>query len=866
MALVCAVAVNARAAEGSQYSSIGQYGQAARFGGFDTDAYDNETYDGVLTSGLFLNPVGFAVDTQDTTPGGDGTAIYVLDRVSDYAAYAGGSGTEWRLQKLSDKGVVLGSTEFYLPTSGTSALGVNDPTGVEGLAIDDAGGRIYTLLYGTTGSGNAATPYAEEIIGWSTAPVSGKLVAPGSSGSYPALPEETALTKEVSGYSRPGLLSSASQLATTELYDPQGLALDATGGQDDLAIEADGARRASSGSPQGPAIVEQVSTAAATSGAESAGWSAASLSGVQNGGTDTKAVAAGISTDSDGSLDVLLNPTIGGSVLDAVDLQSDLTSPDVLASSAIDPSNGDAVPLTVAGASGNHPTAGPQAIQLSNGLYAADFYEDTAGAAYWEKAVNEGIRLLAPASGGLLANPFSAVPSVFDTLGDSTSGQPCYIGDAGSGQGANGVALAAGANGAVWVLTAGRDSSDYGGSGSDAAFVSGRQVLELTPGAAGTCAGPSKTFSVANAAPGSTAQEASTSSPLTVTEGATVDFDAASIDYPTSAAATQAPVYAYEWDPTGASSGGPDNDGFTLFDDTVEVGAFRPATTASYQYTTPGIYTANLKLLGDFGEYDESGTIVVQTTNPPTAAFNAPATAQTGQTVSFDASGSQPASGAQIADYHWSYGDGQTDDTQSPTDTHVYASPGAYTVTLTVRDNDEQASAPVTQQITVTSPPSSGGGGGGTTGTTTTVTATTTSTGTTTGTVAADRSATNVSPTATWSTKSAVLVTVTCPATKVSCAGTIQLKTASAVASRVAQASKHTKKVKKSVLTLGQASFSLAGGKRETLTIALSTAGKKLLKKSKRLKAIVLVSAHDSFGDPGSSTLTLTLTTPPKKK
>jgi PKD repeat protein len=845
----------ARAADGPQYGSIGQYGELTHFGGFDSTAYNNEQYGGTLTPGEFLNPVGFAVDTQDKTSGGDGTAIYVLDRVSDWGAYLNGTPTEWRLQKLSDTGTVLGSTLFTLPTTGftapftgSSALGVNNPAGALGLAIDDKTGVIYTLLYGTVGSGNSATPEAEEIIGWSTTvptsgPDSGHLVAPSGNNA-------DALSTPVSGYSAAGVFSNASQLTSSPLYNPQDLALDVTGGQEDLAIEADGTVRASNGSPQGPTVVEQVSP---SSGVETADWLSTSLlSGVTNssGAPDANATAAGISNASDGSLEVLLNTTIGGSVLDAIDVPADLSSaPTVLASSDIDPGNADAAPLVVADSSGNRVSSGPQVVELSNGLYASDFYENTGGDGYFNQGLNEGIHLISPEAGGLLSNPVAPASSIFDTLGNSSPSGSCYIGDGGAAQGANNVSLAAGANGAVWVLTSGQDSSAAPSAAADASYTTGRELIELSPAAssANACAAPLGTFTVANGS--GTPQPAS--SALTVPAGATVNFDAATIAYPTGAA-----ISAYEWDPTGSGS-------FTTISDALTVGGFQPTATASYQYTTPGVYSPELNLLGDFGDYQETGSVTVLASSPPTAAFTAPASTQAGQSVSFDASQSQAASGAQIANYHWSFGDGTTDDTQSATDAHTYSTAGTYTVTLTVRDNDTQSSTPVSQKITVSNPPSGGGGGGGGTTTTPTTTTPTTTTPTSTGppTATIDRSATNVSPTA-GETGGNVVVTVNCPATKVSCAGTVALKTASAVAASTGKASK----AKKKVLTLGQASFSIGGGQRETLTIKISSAGETLLKKSKRLKAVVIVSAHDSYGDPGSKTLALTLTTTSKKK
>jgi PKD repeat protein len=697
-ALACTLCASALAGDGPQYGSIGQYGQLARFGGFDGNAYDEEKYDGALEGGKLLNPVGFAVDTKDASAP-DGTAIYVLDRVSDWGTYLQKTSTptEWRLQKLSDSGTVLASTLFTLPNSGPSALGVNSPTGVLGLAIDDSTGSIYTLVYGTVGNGDSATPEVEEIIGWSTTRSGDQLIAPTGSTA-------DTLSTAVGGVAdQPGVFSDASQLESSPLYDPQGLALDVDDGQQNLAIEADGTARASDGSPQGPTVVEQVSLAAGPgSGDETGSWLSTDLSGSNVSGGDPNATAAGISTASDGSLDVLLNTTIGGSILDAVDLPADLTStPTVLASSDIDPGNADVAPLVVSDTSGNRTSAGPQAIELSNGLYASDFYENTGGAGYFDQGANEGVRLVSPTAGGLLAFPSTPASStIFDTLGNAASDSACHIGSSAI---SNGVSLAPGANGAVWVLTAGQDSSAAPSAAADGSYTTGREIIELAPGAGAACAGPTGTFTVAN---GSGAAQPSTT-PLTINAGATVDFDGSSVAYPAGAS-----ISAYEWDPTGSGS-------FTTISDALTVGGFQPVATASYQYVTPGVYSPQLTLLGDFGAYQATGSVTVLAASPPTAAFTAPPTAQTGQAVSFDASASLAASGAQIVNYHWSFGDGATDDTQSATDTHSYASAGTYTVTLTVRDNDTQTSTAVTQQITVSSPPS-GGGGATTTATTTT--------------------------------------------------------------------------------------------------------------------------------------------------
>lgn len=99
-----------------------------------------------------------------------------------------------------------------------------------------------------------------------------------------------------------------------------------------------------------------------------------------------------------------------------------------------------------------------------------------------------------------------------------------------------------------------------------------------------------------------------------------------------------------------------------------------------------------------------------------------------GSSVLFDGSGS--ISGiAGIESYEWEFGDGGT--ATGATATHTFASPGTYTVTLTLEDGYGLSSS-ASRQVTVANPSS----GGGTVTTTTTATTTTTTTGSTTSTPA----------------------------------------------------------------------------------------------------------------------------------
>jgi PKD repeat protein len=79
---------------------------------------------------------------------------------------------------------------------------------------------------------------------------------------------------------------------------------------------------------------------------------------------------------------------------------------------------------------------------------------------------------------------------------------------------------------------------------------------------------------------------------------------------------------------------------------------------------------------------------------PPTAAFSSSCTALA---CSFDSSASNDSDGT-ITGYAWAFGDGTTSTEASPN--HTYGAPGAYSVTLTVTDDDGATDAR-TQQVTV---------------------------------------------------------------------------------------------------------------------------------------------------------------------
>ncbi|MHC4066586.1 MAG: PKD domain-containing protein [Planctomycetota bacterium] len=97
-------------------------------------------------------------------------------------------------------------------------------------------------------------------------------------------------------------------------------------------------------------------------------------------------------------------------------------------------------------------------------------------------------------------------------------------------------------------------------------------------------------------------------------------------------------------------------------------------------------------------------TIASAVNQPPVADANGPYSAQLGDPITFDGSGSSD--DGTIVAYAWDFGDGNTGTGVSPT--HTYGSAGTFTVTLTVTDDGTPAlmdSATATATITDVPPP-----------------------------------------------------------------------------------------------------------------------------------------------------------------
>lgn len=103
---------------------------------------------------------------------------------------------------------------------------------------------------------------------------------------------------------------------------------------------------------------------------------------------------------------------------------------------------------------------------------------------------------------------------------------------------------------------------------------------------------------------------------------------------------------------------------------------------------------------------------------------------------------------------------------------------------------------------------------------------------------------------------------LSCIAGATSCAGTVTVKTLSAVAAKSARAAK----AKKAILTLATGTFSIAGGGLKTLSLHLNSKAKKLLAKVHTVRARVTIVSHDSKGHTQTTTAIVTLKAAKKKK
>ncbi len=238
---------------------------------------------------------------------------------------------------------------------------------------------------------------------------------------------------------------------------------------------------------------------------------------------------------------------------------------------------------------------------------------------------------------------------------------------------------------------------------------------------------------------------------------------------------------------------------------------------------------------------------------PIALEFSYPASATVGSPVRFEATAHDPhESGTLHLKYAWKFGDGSEKSGEASAsafnEEHTYTAEGARSVTLKVTDS-HGVSAEVTHEISVAGvskepehkvveehkttppppppPPAEG--------------------------------APEVTPTSTSlsvNQTGAVALQIKCPAGDSSCSGTVTLRTLGAVAARAA---KHGKGKHKVVLTLASGSFTVAGGKVQTVTLRLSSKARALLAHSHSLRAQLTIVAHNASGASHTTQTTVVL-------
>lgn len=138
----------------------------------------------------------------------------------------------------------------------------------------------------------------------------------------------------------------------------------------------------------------------------------------------------------------------------------------------------------------------------------------------------------------------------------------------------------------------------------------------------------------------------------------TVTFDASSSSYPTGQ------IVSYEWD---------FGDGSPKRIDVAQV---------TYKYTKIGTFTASVTAIASDNTRSTSEIPVNVRPVPLTACFSAlPESGQAPLEVEFDPN----CSSGTVASYSWDFGDGSSTKTRKPT--HVFNTPGSYSVILEVADN-----------------------------------------------------------------------------------------------------------------------------------------------------------------------------------
>jgi len=154
---------------------------------------------------------------------------------------------------------------------------------------------------------------------------------------------------------------------------------------------------------------------------------------------------------------------------------------------------------------------------------------------------------------------------------------------------------------------------------------------------------------------------------------------------------------------TGASSYDPDGT-IVGYQWTFGDGSSGSGVAAQHAYASPGTYTVRLTVTDNGGASNattRSVSVSAPTNQSPVASFAvSPTSGAPGTTFSFTGASSYDPDGT-IVGYQWTFGDGSSGSGVAAQ--HAYASPGPYTVRLTVTDNGGASNA-TTRSVSVSAP------------------------------------------------------------------------------------------------------------------------------------------------------------------
>ncbi len=155
-----------------------------------------------------------------------------------------------------------------------------------------------------------------------------------------------------------------------------------------------------------------------------------------------------------------------------------------------------------------------------------------------------------------------------------------------------------------------------------------------------------------------------------------------------------------------SGSGSTDSDGsITGYSWNFGDGATATGVNVNHTYSAAGTYQVTLTVTDNDGLTGQASRSVVvdeiiEIQLPPSAVLAGPAGGLAGESLAFDAGGSSDPDGS-IVSYKWDFGDGSPVETTTlPVFNHSYTTPGTYTVTVTVTDDDGLINT-ASQQVTI---------------------------------------------------------------------------------------------------------------------------------------------------------------------